>query len=255
MTRNSTLLLFSIASFSCANAQWEATTPPFAAIDPAVGVMNFSMVSPDILWVTPRGDLGYAAVTTDGGDTWNANPLNNGTSAVQPTWIHARSATEAWALVGTQRKVLRTTDGGATWVNAMPNAWTATEAYPNHIHFFDAQNGIVLGDPVNGNWEIYKTADGGATWTPVTGLPAPLVQPAPNGMETSFPKSTFVKGDNVWFGTKYGRVYRSTDRGLTWSVSETGLSIVHTLHFKDEMNGRANRFAEVMQTTDGGVTW
>ncbi len=255
MTRTITLLSFLLAGTASLTAQWQATTPPFATIDPSVGVNNFSMVTQDIIWSTPYGDLAYAAVSTDGGDTWSANPLGNGTAGSQPSWIHGRSATEAWAVVGEAARVLHTTNGGANWTNAMPTAWTELGAYPNHIHFFDAQNGIVLGDPVNGNWEIYKTSDGGSTWTPVTGLPAPLVQPAPNGIETSTPKSTFVKGDNVWFGTKYGRVYRSGDRGLTWSVSETGMTIVHSLQFQDGMTGFANRFGVIKKTIDGGTTW
>ena len=255
MTRTITLLSFLLAGTASLTAQWQATTPPFATIDPSVGVNNFSMVTQDIIWSTPYGDLACAAVSTDGGDTWSANPLGNGTAGSQPSWIHGRSATEAWAVVGEAARVLHTTNGGASWTNAMPTAWTQLGAYPNHIHFFDAQNGIVLGDPVNGNWEIYKTSDGGNTWIPVNGLPAPLVQPAPNGIETSSPKSTFVKGDNVWFGTKYGRVYRSTDRGLTWSVSETGMTIVHSLQFQDGITGFANRFGVIKKTTDGGATW
>ena len=71
-----------------------------------------------------------------------------------------------------------------------------------------------------------------------------------------------VVGDTVWFGTQNGgRIFKSTDRGLTWTAAETPFAsgAYVDIRFKDDLNGLAMdknfEFAELAETSDGGETW
>ena len=78
--------------------------------------------------------------------------------------------------------------------------------------------------------------------------------------------------DSVWIGTGGGRVarvYRSVDRGRTWSAAETPLPGGQTagifgIAFRDALNGvavggdytrRYEAAENVIRTDDGGLTW
>jgi hypothetical protein len=79
-----------------------------------------------------------------------------------------------------------------------------------------------------------------------------------------------ASGDHIWFGTTYGDIYRSSDKGFTWTKHATGFpaNVVSTarqdisdIAFTDAMNGIIIQVATagptlyVKQTTDGGATW
>src|SRR5205085_804549 len=80
--------------------------------------------------------------------------------------------------------------------------------------------------------------------------------------------------DNAWIATGGGvtaRVFRSTDRGRTWTVAETpihsgdkGAAGIFSIAFTDARNGIVvggnysqprTAFANVALTRDGGLTW
>jgi len=87
-------------------------------------------------------------------------------------------------------------------------------------------HGVAVGDPRDGYFEIYATIDGGNGWTriPQGNIPAPL--PTEFGLIPG--PSSCARGDTIWFGTyadEGGRVFRSTDRGLTWTVASPNLRL------------------------------
>ena len=78
-----------------------------------------------------------------------------------------------------------------------------------YIHFFDTHNGVVIGDP---GLETYTTTNGGLTWNPVT-MPA-----IPSNEYTASRGDGIVAvGNTVWFSTG-ARLFKSTDRGYTWTT-------------------------------------
>jgi photosystem II stability/assembly factor-like uncharacterized protein len=138
--------------------------------------------------------------------------------------------------------------------------------------FWDAETGIAVSDPVEGRFLVIRTTDGGASWkeTARTGMP-----PAIEG-EAAFAASgtciTVQGKDRAWIGTGGGaaRVFRTTDRGETWSVSPTPIfrdsssSGIFSVAFRDQKRGiivggdyRKENEARnnVALTTDGGITW
>jgi hypothetical protein len=74
-----------------------------------------------------------------------------------------------------------------------------------------------MGDPAGGYFEIYTTTDGGSNWTriPSASIPAPLAG------EYGYTHNYEVLGDILWFGTNRGRIYKTTDRGATWTVAQS----------------------------------
>jgi hypothetical protein len=68
---------------------------------------------------TVKASLVYSS--TDGGSTWTTRTAGISTLGIQLRDVDVVSSTVAWA-VGSNRRVLRTTDGGANWQN-----WTAPQ--------------------------------------------------------------------------------------------------------------------------------
>lgn len=148
-----------------------------------------------------------------------------------------------WA-VGGSGNVLKTTDGGITWVKQTVN----NSALFIGCYFVDQNTGWVGGDA-----GVYKTTDGGNTWN---------VQVGPTGITKLF----FINATTGWAvggtdgSTPYvGDIYKTIDGGATWShQSKTNDWIrFYDVQFVDANNGWA--YAEknglMVHTTNGGESW
>lgn len=219
-----------------------------------------------VVWVLPSAisspSLEFSR-TTDGGSTWIPGMVTVAAGS-QPTAIEALNALTAWAgyktTVFTRARIYKTTDGGTTWV-LQSTAFNGSSSYINDIHFFDANNGVGMGDPVGGTFEIFTTTNGGTNWSrvPSANIPPPLTS------EAGYPTSYDAHGDNIWFGTigNGGRVFRSTDRGIHWTAAavDPAITCITGLAFSDANRGLAvghehtGNTHKAARTTDGGVTW
>jgi hypothetical protein len=68
-----------------------------------------------------------------------------------------------------------------------------------------------------------------------------------------------VYGNTIWASTSLGRVVKSTDMGMHWTVATIKANApVFTMSFRDVNNGLARVGTSndtLMKTTDGGATW
>jgi photosystem II stability/assembly factor-like uncharacterized protein len=151
-------------------------------------------------------------------------------------------------------------------VNDDPNA------FYDCMTFFDNRRGLALSDPPDGaKFRILATSNGGQSWHVVdpAGMPPALAG------EFAFAASgqciVSDHGRRAWFGTGGGaqaRVFRSDDRGQTWSVSATTMFSsesggIFALAFNGQQRGLAvgGDFASptasdnFASTRDGGTTW
>jgi photosystem II stability/assembly factor-like uncharacterized protein len=231
---------------------------------------GLSIVSRDVTWVSGAG--GTCLRTTDGGKTWIARPVS-GASDLDFRDVHGVDASTAYLLsigAGEKSRIYRTTDGGASWTLQHTNQ--DPKGFLDAIAFRDARHGLALGDPVDGRFVILATDDGEA-WKPI---PTENIPPALPG-EGAFAASgtcLAVQGDrNAWLatgGAKVSRVFRSTDRGRTWTVHDTPVragtpsSGIFSIAFWDADHGVAcgGDYKEpersggyVARTSDGGQTW
>lgn len=191
----------------------------------------------------------------------NGTPLQIQSASSRPLYA-VYAFDNLTALVGTGSddavsvsEVMITTDGGQRWTTVNTSHITG---FINFIHFYDSNNGILLGDPIGNStvWGCGYTTDGGKSWNLLNTLP-----PAQVG-EDGLVGSGQFKGDTIWFGTTKGRMFYSSDRGKTWSVSIVSPSgrAVTEVSFMDGKTGIAvltdnigsassNRY--VAQTSDG----
>ena len=274
-----TLLLsfFTILTLGCFAQQqgvWISQATSFVPV--SSGVRNISVVDTNIVWVSaydgsgvnlPRQDYSR---TTDGGQSWHV-----GTVPTQNNWdwsmIYAISDSTAWGVFFNTTfshlgQVWKTTNAGTNWVQQGAGAiyTSSTESFPNTIHFWDDSVGCVIGDPltISGKkyFEIYTTTNGGTSWT----LADTTNLRAINTNEANQVTHVFTVGDTIWFDSNFGRVFRSIDRGLHWTVSNTNLinfEGIIDIAFYNHLSGIARYYNDtlssnlVVETSDGGNTW
>jgi photosystem II stability/assembly factor-like uncharacterized protein len=234
---------------------------------------GLSAVSQTTAWAS--GYVGTVLRTTDRGATWEqVGPP--GTQTLQFRDIEAFDADHAVILspplnAPTDSRIYVTADGGKHWTLSFVN--TDPGGFYDCMTFFDRKRGLALSDPPDGKkFRIIATEDGGYSWHVVDAAGMPDALP---GGEFAFAASgqcLTSHGHTAWFGTGAGdqaRVFRSDDRGGTWTVSTTPMHSnaaagIFALAFKDEQHGLAvggdlltpaaspDNFA---LTRDGGATW
>ncbi len=126
---------------------------------------------------------------------------------------------------GELSRIYRTTDDGKTWTLVHTNP--DKDGFYDAIAFWDEKHGVVLGDPVAGRFVTPLTSDGGLTWVP----------PPPGSISEAFPGEgafaasgtclSVLKGTlQGWFvtgGARMSRVFRTIDRGKSWSSAANPL--------------------------------
>src|SRR5215472_1861897 len=252
-----------------ATAQWSKVDVPTTA-----SLRGLSVINQNVVWASGTG--GTVIKTIDGGKTWSVIVVPG---AEKLDFRGIRAFDDKNALIMSsgpaeqgQAQIYRTRDGGQSWQQVFEEKRPGI--FFDAIAFWDRRHGIVLSDPIDGHFALFRTDDGGTTWKqiPTAALPPSL----PN--EGAFAASNScltVQGErNVWFatgGAKVARVFRSSNRGKTWSVAETPMhpvnasSGIFSLAFWDKKEGVAvggdyahpesSDLPNVIITSDGGRSW
>jgi photosystem II stability/assembly factor-like uncharacterized protein len=232
--------LVALASAGTPSYAWQLTPTGSTA-----RLRGIAAISEKVAWAS--GSQGTVLRTVDRGATWQqVGPP--GTTNLQFRDIEAFSDDSAVILSigpGDNSRIYVTSDGGRTWaltfVNPDPNA------FYDCMTFFDKKRGLALSDPPDGNkFRILATNDGGLSWHVVDPAGMPPALPGEAGFAASGQCIT-SKGHTAWFGTGSGaqaRVFRSDDRGETWTVSPTPIRSgptagIFSLAFNDENHGLA----------------
>jgi photosystem II stability/assembly factor-like uncharacterized protein len=231
---------------------------------------GLSVFSSSIVWAS--GTHGTYLRTTDGGYHWVPAQVP-GAESLDFRDVEAFSADLAYLLAagpGEQSRIYKTGDGGKHWdlqfTNHEPNGFL------DCMSFWDPQRGIVVGDPVNGKFQLLTTNDGGQHWNYVSPEALPPAKDGEGAFAASGTCVTTQGKSNVWFvtGGPAARVFRSTDSGKTWSVTDT--PVVHgpasagifSVAFRDAKHGvvAGGDYKEpekagvnLAKTNDGGRTW
>jgi hypothetical protein len=128
-----------------------------------------SVVNNKIAWLA--GSNGYVGRTTDGGITWQFHQVKN-FEQFDFRSLYAFSNRQAiMANAGSPACILLTTDGGKTWKPVYTN--THPDAFFDGIDFWNNKEGIIYGDPIDGNMLLLRTSNGGKSWRTVTASPQP----------------------------------------------------------------------------------
>lgn len=161
----------------------------------------------------------------------------------EDTWINqvvAVSTTEAWAIRDDYPKLMRTTDGGASWYDADNTGLTDDyEAFD----FYDSLHGCV-GNRVG---KVACTSDGGANWG--------IVQTTCQAQEISFASATVA-----WMGgmNPRGKILYTDDGGATWEEQVFDATLqrdVRAVAAVSPTTCWAANWDGIMRTTDAGANW
>ena len=236
---------------------------------PSRGINSVCAVDDQVVWATAYDGSGSSAPcqdftrTTNGGTSWTPGTIS-GITHLDIAMVSAVDDMNAWVAVfppasnSTNQGIYHTSDGGASWARQTTAEYTNASSFCNIVHFWDANTGWCQGDAINGDFEMYTTVNGGTTWTLVPGanIPDPL------SGEWGVVGYYSVVDDIVWYGTNVGRVYKSIDKGLNWTVSDvppfTGLYIQPFFRSEDVglcMDKDASTTGDLTISTDGGTTW
>ncbi len=179
-------------------------------------------VSRDVAWLS--GTKGTWGRTADGGRTWSVGKVA-GAEGLDFRDVEAFGGSTAYLLSagpGEKSRIYKTTDGGGSWALQFKNADPA--GFFDAIAFWDADNGIALGDPVDGRFQLITTDDGGANWRPLPAEGLPRALPKEGAFAASGTCLVTHGARDAWFvtgGARVGRVLHTSDRGRSWVARET----------------------------------
>lgn len=244
-------------------------------------IWNLSVVNEKIVWssMTRNYAIGPSNVffrTTDGGATWEHKTVTGAQPKDVFVNLHALNADTAWAslwlwpeisLYPEKGRVYKTTDGGDTWVEK-DFPLMADSSGVIAIHFFNDAEGFAYAlakDTAEWYIKCYYTQDGGESWQLAT-------VPEVFGEEffVDWGNTHYsVVGDTAWFGAARSKIYRTTDKGMTWDTLHIPYfhsRATNSVSFRDARNGIAATmlsdslggiyaYVEGFRTRDGGSTW
>jgi photosystem II stability/assembly factor-like uncharacterized protein len=262
-------LLFLLVCLTAESQSWDKLNVPTTA-----SLRGLSVVSDAVVWAS--GTEGTVIRTSDGGKNWSVIKVP-GADQLDFRGIQAFDANTAVIISSGpaekgQAHIYRTSDGGKSWAHVYEQKTAGI--FFDAVAFWDRKHGIVLSDPVEGHFVLFTTDDGGSSWKQVPPASLPRALPNEGAFAASNSCLTVHGKNNVWFatgGASVARVFRSTDRGKTWTVEETPMhpknasSGIFSLFFRSARDGIAaggdyqhpesSDLANVMRTSDGGRTW
>lgn len=180
---------------------------------------GISAVDARIAWAS--GQKGVVLRTGDGGRHWTRVDIA-AAAELDLRDIHAFDADTALALAigpGEASRVYRTADGGRSWTevarNRNPNGFWDCMA-------FDRRHGRILGDPVDGHYQLLETRDAGRSWALLTDAPA--ADPGEAAFAAS--GSCIARVADAWVvgtGGATARLHLQRDRQAGWRAIDAGM--------------------------------
>lgn len=145
---------------------------------------------------------------------------------------------DAGWIVGWYGNVLKTIDGGATWIEYNPNP----EKNLWSVHAFSADSCWIVGS----KGYCCFTINGGNDWTEIA-LPA----------SEELNQICFVDPTHGWIAGNNGVILYTTD-GATWQQANDLSGVtdnIYSIAFLNESQGYAGSRSTILRTLDGGKTW
>ena len=176
--------------------------------------------------------------TTNGGVDWEEIPIYQscGNNVVHKLYFLNN---QTGFCFGSGGMILKTTNGGFNWVKKTGGA----DSYLEDIRFADANTGFVSGD----NGTLMRTTNGGVNWCSI------IVNNAI--FENDLGVISNI-GTSTWFFTQWmeGKIYKTTNTGLTWDTLYTNLYGITRLKFINANTGFGIcKYNAFFKTTNGGT--
>ncbi len=198
------------------------------------------------------GGRGTILKTEDGGKTWARKVARSdapatgrrGRGGIRANLMGIQMISDTTGFIaGSENTILKTTDGGETWVGSSERARVGeTRNNLEGLWFVSPTTGWVIGS----FGTLMHTTDGGETW-----------EKRDPGFDNNLFGIYFIDENTGWISGQEGLILHTTDGGATWNQQETeSYDDLHDITFVDAMVGWAvGGFNSVLHTTDGGKTW
>lgn len=228
---------------------------------------GLAVVNKNIVWAS--GTNGSFLLTIDGGKTWKTDTVTDA-GMLDFRSVYAFDGENALIVsAGTPARIYKTSDGGSFWTVTFSSNDPAI--FLNAVVFWDANHGLVMGDPFQGKLFLLKTDNGGESWAKISvdSIPAGMV--SEGGFAASGTCMVAEGNDKAWIGVggDSARVYRTDNQGESWEVHQTPILCgsqmrgIYSLSFKNGLYGIAvggewnvkNPPKSKAFTIDGGRTW
>jgi photosystem II stability/assembly factor-like uncharacterized protein len=143
-------------------------------------------------------------------------------------------------IVGTGGMIVKTTNGGQTWLYNNSNTSTSTQIYG--VDFVNSSTGWAVAQ----NGIIRKTTDGGTTWNSQT-----------SGVTNALYDISFINDQLGLVVGASGRILRTTNGGTNWTSITSGTTqTLRELHFVDSQNAWVvGTNGIILYSSNGGINW
>lgn len=199
------------------------------------------------------GDSGTVIHTTDGGETWVIQNLQNTEYPVEDIFFVNRNT--GWVVCINpftlfHSRILRTTNSGLNWVGSY---YPDSSVYLTNIYFLDSFTGYIGG--LGG--VILKTTDSGISWVKL---------PAAVGGCSTFPVNSITFSSSSFgltaggFYDLSGAIWKTADAGANWTASCLSTTPFYDIFFVDPLTviaagGDYQVGGVLAKSSDGGVNW
>ncbi len=218
----------------------------------AVTLYNIYFVNQEIGFIT--GARGTILKSEDGGKTWNRKMARSGAAeqntnrrrggGIRANLMGIQMISETVGFIaGSENTLLKTTDGGETWIGSSERARVGeTRNNLENILFVSPTNGWVIGS----YGTLLHTTDSGETW-----------EKRNAGVDHNLFGIHFFNEKIGWICGQEGLILHTNDSGKTWKQQKTdSFDNLYDIVFVDEMVGwAAGDYGAVLHTIDGGKTW
>jgi hypothetical protein len=153
-----TLLLTALLIPTTAQAQWEIQSAPTTA-----NLRGIHSLGNGIAWAS--GSSGTVLHTTDDGKTWQLCTTPPNAEKLDFRGVQAFDASTAIVMSsgkGDLSRLYKTTDACRTWTLLFTNP--DPDGFWDAIQFSSQTAGMVIGDPVKGQFPIFSSVDAGMRW-------------------------------------------------------------------------------------------
>lgn len=178
-----------------------------------------SVVDDTIAWVS--GSNGWIGRTKNGGMNWEFDKVRLFEEMDFRTLYAFDFLNAIIANAGSPAYILRTIDGGMTWLPVYQNS--DPEIFIDGIDFWNDLEGIIYGDPINGRMTLLKTSDGGYSWESISETARPKMDKGEASFAASGTGIRCVSSNDLYIssGGKRSRLFYSADKGNSWKTIET----------------------------------
>lgn len=263
-----TIFLLLLLSTPASAQSWSVQTNGLNTNLRGISIARSSALSrANVIWAC--GSHGVVLRSNDSGQTWTRLPIPDADS-LDFRSVQAFGSFTAYAMSigpGPASRIYKTSDGGRHWTLQ----YTASQTvFLDDLVCTSKTDCYAISDPVGGKFLRLHTRDG-KTWQELPPGEMPVALPG-EGVFAASGTSLAVPNGSIYFATGgaiHARVFRSPDRGRTWTVSITPISSASASSGIFSIAVRGNSAVIVggdyenvtgadrsaAYSLDGGVTW